>query len=97
LAQRKSPKASVLEAATFRRRHGNIYFAERVIFPKIRAYQTLRIQILHCCEFKEPNPAPPDNGAIKEKPRPHGHTSAGHGKKPGLLPLADDFVLKNPN
>jgi len=61
LAREKSPKVSVLEAESSRRRYGSTNFT--------------------AVELKEPNPAPPDNGAIEEKPRPHGHTTARHDKK----------------
>jgi len=36
---------------------------------------------LNAVDLNNPRPAPPDNGAIGGKVRPHGHTTSGHGKK----------------
>jgi hypothetical protein len=47
LARKKSPKVSVLEAESSRRRHDGTSFLEKVIFSKIFAYHTPRTKILH--------------------------------------------------
>jgi len=45
LAREKSPKVSVLEAESSRRRHNGKSFLEKLIFSKISAYHTPQNQV----------------------------------------------------
>jgi hypothetical protein len=79
LARKKSPKISVLEAESSRRRNDSTSFLEKVIFSKIFAYHTPEPRYLTAMELKDPRPALIGSGVPEEKPRLHGHTTAGRG------------------
>jgi hypothetical protein len=80
LARGKSPKVSVLEAESSRRRHDSTSFLKKVIFSKFEHTTPPEPRYLNAVELKDPRPAPPDNGAIEEKRRPPGHNISGHDK-----------------
>jgi hypothetical protein len=88
LARGKSPKISVLEAESSRRRHDSTSFLEKVIFSKIWPYHTPEPRYLTAVELKDPRPAPPQSGGLKERLRPLAHINPGHEK--GLLARKGD-------
>jgi len=78
----KSPKVSVLEPESSCRRHDSTSFLEKVIFQKFEHTTPPEPRYLTTAELNDPRPARNGSGGPKERPRPHGHTISGHGKKP---------------